>query len=155
MFLNCGAGEDSWEVPVHPKGNQSWIFIGRTGAEAEAPILWPPDVKNWLICKDPDAGKDWLWEEKRMTEDEMVGSHHQLPELAQTHVHRIGDAIQIFHPVVLFSSHLQSFPGSGSFLMSQFFTSGGQSIGASAWASILPDFPWDKLFWSPCSPRDS
>ena len=58
---------------VHPKGNQSWIFIGRTNAEAEVPILWPTDVKNWLIGKDPDAGKDWRWKEKGMTEDEMVG----------------------------------------------------------------------------------
>ena len=55
--------------PVHPKGNQSWIFIGRTDADAEALILWPPDVKNWLIGKDPDAGKDWRWQEKGMTED--------------------------------------------------------------------------------------
>ena len=58
---------------VHPKGNQSWVFIGRTDAEAETPIFWPPDVKNWLIGKDPDAGKDWRWEEKGTTEDEMVG----------------------------------------------------------------------------------
>ena len=64
--------------PVHSKGNQSWIFIGRTDAEAETPILWPPDVKNWLIWKDPDAGKDWGREEKRMTEDEMSGWHHWL-----------------------------------------------------------------------------
>ena len=64
--------------PVHPQGNQSWIFIGRTDAEAETPILWPPDAKNWLIEKDPDAGKDWRWEEKGMTEDEMVGWHHWL-----------------------------------------------------------------------------
>ena len=64
--------------PVHPKGNQSWIFIERTDAEAETPILWPPDAKNWLIWKDPDAGKDWGQEEKEMTEDEMVGWHHQL-----------------------------------------------------------------------------
>ena len=64
--------------PVHPKGNQSWIFTGRTDAEAETPILWPPDAKNWLIGKDPDAGKDWRQEEKRMTEDEMLGWHHQL-----------------------------------------------------------------------------
>ena len=63
--------------PVHPKGNQSWIFIGGTDAKAEAPILWPPDVKNWLIGKDPDAGKDWRQEEKGRTEDEMVGWHHQ------------------------------------------------------------------------------
>ena len=64
--------------PVNPKGNQSWIFIRRTDVEAEAPILWPPDVKNWLIWKDPDAGKDWRQEEKRTTEDEMVGWHHRL-----------------------------------------------------------------------------
>ena len=64
--------------PAHPKGNQSWIFIGRTDAEAEALILWPPDAKNWLIWKDPDAGKDWRQKEKGMTEDEMVGWHHQL-----------------------------------------------------------------------------
>ena len=59
--------------PVYSKGNQSWIFIGRTDAKAETPILWTPDVKKWLIGKDPDAGKDWRWEEKGMTEDEMVG----------------------------------------------------------------------------------
>ena len=62
--------------PVSPKGNQSWIFIGKT--DAEAPILWPPNGKNWLIWKDPDAGKDWRREEKGTTEDEMVGWHHQL-----------------------------------------------------------------------------
>ena len=64
--------------PVHPKGNQSWVFIERTDAEAETPILWPPDGKRWLIGKDPDAGKDWEQEEKGTTEDEMVGWHHQL-----------------------------------------------------------------------------
>jgi len=70
---------DSKEIqPVYPKGNQSWIFIGRTDAEAETPILWPPDAKNWLIKKDPDAGKDWRQEEKGTTEDEMVGWHHWL-----------------------------------------------------------------------------
>ena len=81
MLLNCGAGEDSWESlglggiqPVHPKGNHSWIFNGGTDAEAETPILWPPDVKIWLIGKDPDAGKDWGQEEKGMREDE----HHWL-----------------------------------------------------------------------------
>ena len=62
----------------NPLGYQSWIFIGRTDAEAEAPILWPPDAKNWLIRKDPDAGKDWRREEKGTTEDEMVGWHHRL-----------------------------------------------------------------------------
>ena len=64
--------------PVHPKGYQSLIFIGRTDAEADTPILWPPDVKNWLIWSDPDAGKDWRQQEKGMTEDEMVGWHHRL-----------------------------------------------------------------------------
>ena len=64
--------------PVHPKGNQSWIFTGRTDAEAEAPILWPPDVKNWLIWKDSDTGKDLRQEEKGITEDEMVRWHHRL-----------------------------------------------------------------------------
>ena len=69
---------DSKEIqPVHPKGNQSWIFIGRTDAEAETPILWPFDVKNWLIGKDPDAGKDW-GQEKGTTENEMAGWHHWL-----------------------------------------------------------------------------
>ena len=63
---------------VHPKGNGSWIFIGRTDAESETPILWSPDVKNWLIGKDPDAGKNWRREDKGMTEDEMVGWHHWL-----------------------------------------------------------------------------
>ena len=84
MLLNCGVGEDSWESlglqiqTVNPKGNQSWIFIGRTDAKAEALVLWPPDEKSWLIGKDSDAGKDWRQEEKGMGEDEMVGWHHQL-----------------------------------------------------------------------------
>ena len=70
---------DSKEIkPVNPKGNQPWIFTGRTDAEAEAPILWPPDAKSQIIGKDPDAGKDWGQEEKGMTEDEMIGWHHQL-----------------------------------------------------------------------------
>ena len=63
--------------PVHPKGDQSWVFIGRTDAEAETPILWPPNAKSWLIEKDPDAGRDW-GQEKGTTEDEMAGWHHQL-----------------------------------------------------------------------------
>ena len=85
MLLNCGVGEDSWESlwfkeiqPVHPEGDQSWVFIGRTDAEAEAPILWPPDAKSWLIGKDPDAGRDWGQEEKGTTEDEMAGWQHRL-----------------------------------------------------------------------------
>ena len=64
--------------PVHPKGDQSWVFIGRTDAEAETPVLWPSDLKSWLIWKDPDAGKDWGQEEKGMTEDKMAEWHHQL-----------------------------------------------------------------------------
>ena len=64
--------------PVHPKGDQSWVFFGRTDAEAETPVLWPPDAKSWLIWKDPDAGKDWGQEEKGTTEGEMVGWHHRL-----------------------------------------------------------------------------
>ena len=94
MLLKCGAGEDFWTVvlektlespldckeihPVHRQGNQSWIFIGRTDAEVETPILWPPDAKKSLIWKDPNAGKDWRWEEERTTEDETVGWHHRL-----------------------------------------------------------------------------
>ena len=98
MLLNCGAGEDSWESlglqgdqPVHPKGNQSWIFIGRTDAKAEAPILWAPNVKNWLIGKDPDAGKDWRQEKKGTTEDEMVGWHHRLNGHECEHALGVGD----------------------------------------------------------------
>ena len=80
MLLICGVGEDSWEYldskeiqPVHPKGNDSWMFIGRTDVEAETPILGPPDTKSRLVWKDPDSGKDWKLEEKGTTEDEMVG----------------------------------------------------------------------------------
>ena len=78
MLSNCGAGEDSWEEikTVNPKGNQRWIFIGRIDDEAEAPILWPPDSKGWLIGKYPDAGNSWGQEEKGTTEDEMAGWHH-------------------------------------------------------------------------------
>ena len=85
MLWKCSI-EDFWESlelskevqSIDPKGNQSWIFIGRIDAEAETPIFWPPAVKNWLIWKDPDAGKDWRQEEKGTTEDEMVGWHHRL-----------------------------------------------------------------------------
>ena len=85
MLLNCGVEGDSWESlglqrdqRVHPKGNQSWIVVGRTDAEAEAPIIWPADEKNCLIGKDPDTGKDWRQEKKGMTEDELVGWQNQL-----------------------------------------------------------------------------
>ena len=82
--LNCGVGENSWESLYckeiqldHPEGNQSWIFIGRTDAEAEMPMLWPPDANIWLTVKGPDAGKDWRQEENWTTEVEMVGWHHR------------------------------------------------------------------------------
>ena len=85
MLSNCGAGGDSWESldckeikPVNPKRNQPWIFIRKTDAKAEAPILWPLDSKSWLIGKDPDAGKDWRQEEKEEIKDEMVGWRHWL-----------------------------------------------------------------------------
>ena len=85
MLLNCGVGEDSWESlglqgdqPVHPKGDQFWVFIGRTDAEAETLVLWPPHVNCWLIGKDPVAGRDWGQEEMGTTEDEMAGWHYGL-----------------------------------------------------------------------------
>ena len=78
--------------PVHPKGNQSWIFIGRTDAEAEIPILWPADSKNWLIGKDPDSGEDWS-REKGTTENEMVEWHHRLNGLEFEQALGIGDVI--------------------------------------------------------------
>ena len=85
MLLNCGVGEDSWESlglqgdqTNQSKENQSWILIGRIDAEADAPVYWPPDMKSWLIGKDPDAGKDWRQEEKGTIEGEMFGWHHQL-----------------------------------------------------------------------------
>ena len=75
----CESPLDCKEIqPVHPKGNQSWVFIGRTDVETETPIVWPPDAKNWLFGKDPDAGNDWRWKEKGTTEDEMVWWHHRL-----------------------------------------------------------------------------
>ena len=85
MLLNCGVREDPWEslglqdqTSPNSKGKQSWIFMGRADAETEAPILWPPDEKNWLIGKDPGASKDWRQEEKRTTKDEVARWHHQL-----------------------------------------------------------------------------
>ena len=85
MLLDYDFGEDSWESlglhgdpTLHPKGDQSWVFIERTDAEAVTPILWPPHVKGWLIGKDTDAWRDWGQEDKGMTEDEMAGWHHRL-----------------------------------------------------------------------------
>ena len=88
MLLNCGFGEGSWkslglqgDPTVPSKGDQSWVFIGGTDVEAEIPVLWPPDSKRWLIWKDPDARKEWRWEEKGTTENEMVGWHYRLEGL--------------------------------------------------------------------------
>ena len=96
--MNCGAGEDFWEClgqqvikPVSPKGNQSWIFFGRTDVDAKALILRPPGAKSRLIGKDPDPGKDWRQEEKGIIEDEMVGWHHQLNALEFEQTLRDGD----------------------------------------------------------------
>ena len=87
--LNCGVGEDSSEslglqgdLTVNPKGNQSWILIGKTDAEAKTPILWPPDAKNWLIWKDPDVGKDWRWE-KKCVWNENISYYINKQEMAQ------------------------------------------------------------------------
>ena len=136
--------------PVHPKGNQSWIFLGRTDAEAETPILWLPDAKNWFIWKDPDARKDWRWEEKGTR-----GWDSWMVSLTQRTWVWVNSGSWWCHPtisssVVPFSSRLQSFPVSGSFPMSQLFTSGGQSIGVSASASVLPmnTQDWSPLGWT-------
>ena len=86
--------------PVNPKGNQSWILIGRTDAEAEAPILWPPDAKKWLIGEDPNAGKDWRQEEKGTTEDEMVGWHHQLADMSLSKLRELVTDREAWHAAV-------------------------------------------------------
>ena len=85
--------------PVNPKGNQSWVFIGRTDPEAEAPILWTPDAKNWLTGKDPDAGRDWRQEKKGTKEDEMVGWHHRLDGYKFEQAVGIGDGQGTVHGV--------------------------------------------------------
>ena len=97
MLLNCVLEKilesplDCKEIkPVNPKGNQSWIFVGRTDAEAETPVLWPPDVKSWFIWKDPDSGKDWRQEEEMM-EDEMVEWHHWLSGHELEQAPEVGD----------------------------------------------------------------
>ena len=86
--------------PGNPKGNQPWVFIGRTDTKDEAPILWPPDVKNWLIGKDPDAGKDWGQEEKGAAEDEMVGWHHWLSQHEFEQAPGISEGQETWHAAV-------------------------------------------------------
>ena len=86
--------------PVHPKGDQSWVFIGRTDVEAETPVLWSPDPKSWLIGKDPDAGKDWRQEEKGMTEDEMAGWHHRHNGHGFGWTPGVGDGREAWHAMV-------------------------------------------------------
>ena len=86
--------------PANPKGNQSWMFIGRTDTEAEAPIIWPPDAKNWFIGTDPDTAKDWRQEEKGMTEDEIVGWHHRLDGHEFEQAPRVGDGQKAWHAAV-------------------------------------------------------
>ena len=96
MLLNCVLEKtlesplDCKEIqPVHPKGDQSWVFIGRTDAEGETLILWPPHAKNWLIGKDPDVGRDWGQGEKGTTEDEMAGWHHQLMDMSVSNLQEL------------------------------------------------------------------
>ena len=85
---------------IHPKGDQSWMFIGRTDVEAETPVLWPPDAKNWLIWKDPDAWIDWGQEEKWTTEDEMVGWHHRLNGHGFGWTLGVGDDREAWHAAI-------------------------------------------------------
>ena len=104
------------------KENQPWIFIGRSDAETEDPILWPSDAKSQLIGKDSDAGTDWGEEEKGVTEDKIIGCYHYLPEFAQTHIHSVDDDIQPSHllypapspPALNLSQHQSLFQGVGS-----------------------------------------
>ena len=86
--------------PVHPKGDQSWVFFGRTDAKAETPIHWPPDAKSWLIGKDPNAGEDWRQEEKGTTEDEMVGWHHRLMDMSLGKLQELVIDREAWHAVV-------------------------------------------------------
>ena len=109
--------------PVNPKENQSWIFIGRTDAEAETLILWPPSAKNWLLGKDPDAGKNWGQEEKGTTEDEMVGWHHRLDAHDCEQALRVGDRQGSLHAEV------------------------HRVVKSWTWLSNWTEMNWTELFW--------
>ena len=111
--------------PVHPKGDQSWVFIGRTDAEAETPILWPPHAKSWLIGKDPDAGRDWGQEEKGMTEDEMAGWHHWLNGRSLSELRELVMASEAWRAVI------------HGVAKSQTWLSGWTELNSSAWDPFL------------------
>ena len=166
MLSNCGSGDNSWQSLGQQRDQTSQSQRKSTlnihcniDVKAEAPILWPPDAKHRFTGKDPDAGKGWR-QEKGMTEDEMVGWHHQLPKLAQTHVHRVSDAIQPFHPL---SSPFPAFNLSQHQGLSQGVSSLHLVAKVLEFQLQHQSFQWifrtdflkDWLVWSPCSPRDS
>ena len=134
--------------PIHPKGDQSWIFIGRSDAEAEAPILWPPDEKNWLTGKDPDAGKDRRQEEKGTTEDEMVGWHywlngHELSKLWELVMDR-----ETWHAAVLAVSKSWTWLSDWTQLKAKW----GQCQGQSYEGDLRVKYAWLVIHWLPaCS----
>ena len=153
--------EDCQEIQtIHPKGDPSWVFTGRSNVEAETPILWPPDTKSWLIWKEPDAGKGWGQEEKRTTEGEMVGRHHWL------NGHEFGWTPGVcFNSRPLPSNHLilccpllrllSVFPSITVFPMSQLFASGASTSASVLTMNIQGWFPLRLTGLSPCCPRDS
>ena len=142
--------------PVHPKGNQSWVFIGRTDVEAETPILWPPDMKNWLSGKDPDAEKDWRQEEKGVTEDEMVGWHHWLDGCEFEQALGVGDGQggAAVHGVTKSWTQLSgwteldstSFPGGT--VVKNMPSSAGDAGDVSSIPGLMGKIPWRRK-WQP------
>ena len=148
--------------PVNPKGNQSWVFVGRTDVEAEIPILCPPDSKNWLIWKDPDAGKDWRWEEREMTEDELVG-WHQLTQWTWIWVNS-GNWWWTGRPAVLQSmgsqrvrhdwvaelswAELNWTSKLSNILMNGKWEVKGRCVLLAAWSVTI--WPWENKQWSLC-----